>query len=578
MSKKCSASHCITGSSRSSKITCANCRKGFHLKCVGLSSNQFKAIRDFPGAEWFCPACRNSPLDLQQSSINPVLNLILDRLASVLRLVGVQIDVTRSLCRALSENIRRTSINNRNSVPAQASQYRNFEDALNNLQLEFSNVFGSFIDADDNSAAKRDRTSSLSSSHLVSSNSGKRMRVDVPISTSDIANIIVPSIADATAVNIASSSEPVEACSSDINCITSTENASAATVTSITTSATPTASTTASTTPFTRLAPPPANSSHYATSTVAALRPATACSATLAATQAVFTTATQTSPSSATAYKTSVTTEQSTQTNFSALPKPPRTTQLILQSPMISAPASSATCNTTNTVCKNVLPPEDRHLPQSRPSESVDLTVPPTMVSSSGPTIPCYQSSCSLASIQTKNNCNSYTRPSLAIAQSAPIISVNSNDNWYYLTKFLPHETESNIINYIAHHTNCNPSHIVCQKLVRANSDTRPLSFLSFKIKFPVGIENVVLANGFWPQGVTITPFLDRRSNSRKPVGSQTQLRSILRNPRLLNQRSPSLQSNSLHNLQPVKYLAPVQRKQIPSPGFKAPNYRVTLV
>ncbi|XP_062550198.1 mucin-2-like isoform X2 [Armigeres subalbatus] len=199
MAKKCSASHCITQSSRCGKIPCAKCMKSFHLKCVGLSANQHKALRDFPGAEWFCPACRNSPVDFEQSSSNQALNLILVRLASILRLVGAQIDVTRSLCRAFTEGPRRSCNCNKtsHSLPTNANSSKNFEDAINNLQFEFTNVFGSFIgDSGDSSGAKRDRTSSTTSSTHPAHRSGKKTKVDVPVSTSVVSNYTVHSVPD----------------------------------------------------------------------------------------------------------------------------------------------------------------------------------------------------------------------------------------------------------------------------------------------------------------------------------------------------------------------------------------------
>ncbi|XP_062546584.1 transcription initiation factor TFIID subunit 12-like [Armigeres subalbatus] len=65
----------------------------------------------------------------------------------------------------------------------------------------------------------------------------------------------------------------------------------------------------------------------------------------------------------------------------------------------------------------------------------------------------------------------SSSRPQLAIAPPAPStpIQTNSSNNWYYLTRFLPHETEANIINYIARRANCNPNQVICHKLWVAN-------------------------------------------------------------------------------------------------------------
>lgn len=116
--------------------------------------------------------------------------------------------------------------------------------------------------------------------------------------------------------------------------------------------------------------------------------------------------------------------------------------------------------------------------------------------------------------------------PALAIAPPTLATIAIKNDNWFYITRFQPHETEDNVVRYIAHHANCDSNQIACQKLVRLSDDSRPLTFLSFKINVPKQIEQVVLSGGFWPAGVSIAPFLDRRSNSRKPIGPRVLYRS----------------------------------------------------
>lgn len=152
--------------------------------------------------------------------------------------------------------------------------------------------------------------------------------------------------------------------------------------------------------------------------------------------------------------------------------------------------------------------------------------------------IPTSQATAALQQITSKNtlcvssnaNVNSsmvHHPPTLAIAPPPTTVSKYvSNDNWYYVTRFQPHESEANVISYIAHHTNCDASQIVCHKLVRSNDDSRPISFLSFKINVPQNVEQIILSDGFWPTGVSITPFLDRRSNIRKPIGARLPFRS----------------------------------------------------
>ena len=40
-----------------------------------------------------------------------------------------------------------------------------------------------------------------------------------------------------------------------------------------------------------------------------------------------------------------------------------------------------------------------------------------------------------------------------------------------------------------------------------------PLSYVSFKISVPMSVENTIVADGFWPEGVSISPFFDKRPN-----------------------------------------------------------------
>lgn len=190
MNKKCEANPCFTASARSSKIACWKCEKTYHLKCAGVSGNQHKMLRDCTGAVWLCPTCHNSPSSTDQLP----LYMIFDRLSSIVRLIGVQIDATRSLCRAYGQNLPRSSCcYNRSPRNKDQKDVCDFDEAINNMQLEFSKVFNSFVDAADHptdvNTNKRNRTSSCSSSCLAP-RIEKRIRVDASVDTSDLLSCV----------------------------------------------------------------------------------------------------------------------------------------------------------------------------------------------------------------------------------------------------------------------------------------------------------------------------------------------------------------------------------------------------
>lgn len=63
--------------------------------------------------------------------------------------------------------------------------------------------------------------------------------------------------------------------------------------------------------------------------------------------------------------------------------------------------------------------------------------------------------------------------PMLSVAPSA------KRTKWFYVTRFLPHETSENMIMYISSKCNCDPSSVKCIKLAgQTREDNRPLSFL----------------------------------------------------------------------------------------------------
>lgn len=206
MTKKCDGAPCFGGSTRSNKIECRNCRKSFHAKCANLNGSQLKAIRDLPGVFWFCTVCRSIENRVDQQVHSSILDLVLHRINSFTRLVYAQIDATRSLCRSLGNehthvSVPRMSFLDKSSIVDVVKT--NFENALDQMQFEFSRDFNDLVaenthrnatdkpHTDDSSIVlndnnKRDRTSSSD----LSPNSEKRMRVDVPNSSCENSNTV----------------------------------------------------------------------------------------------------------------------------------------------------------------------------------------------------------------------------------------------------------------------------------------------------------------------------------------------------------------------------------------------------
>lgn len=111
-----------------------------------------------------------------------------------------------------------------------------------------------------------------------------------------------------------------------------------------------------------------------------------------------------------------------------------------------------------------------------------------------------------------------------------PVLAVANRPlpkKWYYLCRFKPHENENNIINYITAKTECDRNEIICHKLVRKERNVNsPLSFISFKLSVPDCLYDLISTPNFWPTGVKISPFLDRRFQHKKaiPVNSTANL------------------------------------------------------
>uniref|UniRef100_A0A8D8FP97 (northern house mosquito) hypothetical protein n=1 Tax=Culex pipiens TaxID=7175 RepID=A0A8D8FP97_CULPI len=133
---------------------------------------------------------------------------------------------------------------------------------------------------------------------------------------------------------------------------------------------------------------------------------------------------------------------------------------------------------------------------------------------------------------ETTNTISNLQHPSLLVAPPEQSTSDDSAElKWFYVSRFLPSETCDNLIRYIQNKTNCDSARIICQKLVRRNRNSaRPLTFLSFKISVPESIESLIVASDFWPEGVTIKPFLVKRQ-AAELIGPSSHNLPPLNNP-----------------------------------------------
>lgn len=501
--KRCDASACSSASNRSSKITCWKCDKNYHLKCVGVSGNQQKVIRDCAGATWLCVQCRDLPLANDKQ--HPMLSLIFDRLSSIVKLIGAQIDVTRSLSRAYGQFIPRPSCCNQIPRPEAKTGIHTFEDEIDNLQFEFSSVFNSFVE---NSAPapknKRNRTSSGSSPPAVS-HSEKRVRIDASVDTSDLYNVPEEiqqnintawarnsarnrgSVPDSYIVAESHSSRLLESSNSNL---TSTN----ITVCGQTDTMPPTVNNVTDLPPPTVGIVPSIPSVVSGKATSICLAEARRDPTPLISGYRTQTYASITSSSPTQRITTS------TNVNYNGLGRSSNQ-----QSATINGHRSTAMATTT----PSGLRINDTGLQSTTAAE---FACPPTQ-SCDRPAVPepTISSGSVVSSIILPNSNTNYVNdthtptPTLSIAPSAKPV------NWFYITRFMPNETCENIIMFISKKCNCNQSLIRCHKLLRQDrDDTRPLSFLSFKLNVPESLESVITSKHFWPNGVSISPFLKR--------------------------------------------------------------------
>ncbi|EAT44202.1 AAEL004403-PA [Aedes aegypti] len=386
--------------------------------------------------------------------------MILDRLNSVYRLVNSQIDVTRWLCSTFGHN----PPHQKNSTPPPDSHVHNetsnhnFMDQIENLQFNFTREFNDFGDASINNTGNN--RSSSPPSILTSSKSGHSTEVVVPSSIPISAITTVQSFVENSRAltNVANTDVTTQATTSATMPATATESTAAYPTSTVIIDSAATVQATV-TKPTTATAPNVTTSTTMPTATIALTLPKTA--------TATVTTSTTATAMHATTSKTN------------------------------APPAASVTRSSGKNACTQTIPYPTTHI------------APP--VSARANTLPSHQPARPTSSTTPSVSTNYPTSvPVLAIAP--PSSNSSANDTWYYVTRFQPNETVQNIVAYISHKANCKPEHIRCLKLTRQiNSES--LTFVSFKVSVPKSIEELISATEFWPIGITVSPFLERRSN-----------------------------------------------------------------
>ena len=158
-------------------------------------------------------------------------------------------------------------------------------------------------------------------------------------------------------------------------------------------------------------------------------------------------------------------------------------------------------------------------------------------------------------------NIHSADIPTLSVANLS-----QPNGNWFHISPFQPHESESNIVSYICKKFGCASKLIFCHKLVRNdNLRRRPQTFVSFKLLVPTEFEKYVNEPCFWPNGITIKPFLVKPRR-------QFQRGGMLETPRVFQYNTPS-QSIAQNRIQ-----RPFRPWNLPSPRFIPRNNPTTVL
>ncbi|XP_058448996.1 uncharacterized protein LOC131428957 [Malaya genurostris] len=443
------------------------------------------------------------------------MQLILQRTTSALKLISTLTDTMQVFCRMYSNSYARPCDNHRFALRDQVGSERSINDSapflkrLDDLQLNLTNLFESILD-DKN---KRPRTSSTGRPSLAQPD--KIQKVDVPVFNDSISNIIVPLVSETIETDIpttiaADELMPIDIATSTVDIGTVPPSPPLTATTNIcNTSTAPCPPLTSSTLPPV-LPTTHSNRPNFLPLPTATMTPVITANQHQSTTTAITVTTTNYIQPAGTTNTTASFGNACTST---------------ASRPFIPIHGDNGSNDIGYTARNNQTTPILQHIipAQSNLNVTPANTAQVPMKISKQPKVSVLSNIPYVGPIQFKltpnsnNQINNNLAPpplptrntsSLANRQitalqvalpTRPILSTNSNRNWYYLTKFLPSESEDNIINYVQYQTNCDRSQILCFKLVSQYQD-RPLSFISFKLSVPEAFEHEITAPTFWPR------------------------------------------------------------------------------
>lgn len=517
--RKCDATPCFGSSSRSGKISCARCQKAFHLKCAGLTTNQLKFVRDCPGIVWLCLICRNTP-DVDQSATSVSFGLILDRITSVIRLVGHQIEVTKSLCRAFGHESSRPRDSSvlLNHDNTHTDDGRNFVEELDNLQLDLSNEFNTLVDVGDKDIASNHQCSSSPEVHTETASPTSREVGQAGVVFTTVAEVhTVPASLDPPSSsttsrvpdNQASASRTI-ACPGKVNqdiCPSEASSGTASSSNSIQPVAdyaqcftssgvqSKTDAATQSHQPVRRQGGPaiiPPVSTH---------RPQVL--GTSRSTRDVATQSTQHASNVKTSQRSKKHRKQSFQPSYEPTTTAPMPYWYLPTPASSSAYSSYANPHVSHPMW---LPPYNVSAPVAVPVNGPSST-PMGELPTLPRLLPSSKSSYT-ATLHPPTSAN-FSRKVVVPVNSSGFNESAEKFKPFYITPFAPSTTVEQISSYIRNKTGWTKASFRCQSLTSAASRRRPPSFISFKVSTldNPAFTNIITKDGFWPSFVNVTPF-----------------------------------------------------------------------
>ncbi|XP_055905630.1 formin-J-like [Eupeodes corollae] len=124
-----------------------------------------------------------------------------------------------------------------------------------------------------------------------------------------------------------------------------------------------------------------------------------------------------------------------------------------------------------------------------------------------------------------KKNSNSTNTKKIIGTDSSATLCALADYTWIHLSKFSRDTKPEDIINHISEKTNISPNHFKCYALVKKDTDTSKLKFVTFKLSVPASKYSIIMDSCLWPCFVQIKKFVSRESsnnNKNKELSLQT--------------------------------------------------------